>query len=249
MSLPRDIVCILRILIDALPKFIRDSKILFKLAKIVFRVPEELYEFRKKYKNGLIKDLNVFYLETNNLTLQRTSKKTDINSLHLSIIDKLIKNKKSINLLDVGCGTGFLLERINLNVSSSQLIGIDFNAPRYKSCKSTNKQNSINYIAGDINNILQDFSDNYFDIIFCTHVLEHLSDSKSLLLQLRRIVKEKLIIICPLEKEHKWGMNYHVNFFPNNDLFINFLRSNLNSFIEYKTFQRLGDSIYIEIYK
>ncbi len=245
MNLPRDIVCILRLIIDALPKFIRNSKILFKLAKIIFKVPEELYSFRKRYNNGLIKELNTFYIETNNLTLERTSKNTDINSKHLSIIDNQIKNRKKINILDVGCGTGFLLERISLNISSSKLVGIDFNAPIKKSNQTINN-NNISYISGDINNSLIDIKDNSFDIVFCTHVLEHINNPQNLLSQLRRITKNQLIIICPLEKEHKWGMNYHVNFFPNNELFINFLQSNLSSFSKYKTFQRLGDSMYIE---
>ncbi len=248
MNLPRDIVCILRLIFDALPKFIRDSKILFKLAKIIFKVPEELYGFRKRYKNGLIKDLNAFYKKTNNFTLERASKNTDINSKHLSIIDKIINKNKKINILDVGCGTGFLLERISLNVSSSKLVGMDFNAPIRKSHKSINNKNKINYISGDINNSLLEIDDNSFDIVFCTHVLEHIINPQNLLLHLRRITKNQLIIICPLEKEYKWGMNYHVNFFPNNELFINFLQSNLSSFVKYKNFKRLGDSMYIEIY-
>ena len=245
MNLPRDIVCILRLIIDALPKFIRNSRFLFKLAKIIFQVPEELYSFRKKYNNGLIEELNALYIETNNLALERTSKNTDINSKHLSIIDNQIKNRKKINILDVGCGTGFLLERISSNISSSKLVGIDINTPIQKLNQPINN-NNISYISGDINNSLLEIEDNSFDIVFCTHVIEHINNPQNLLLQLRRITKNQLIIICPLEKEHKWGMNYHVNFFPNNELFINFLRSNLSSFLKYKTFQRLGDSMYIE---
>ena len=32
---------------------------------------------------------------------------------------------------------------------------------------------------------------------------------------MRRITKNNLILICPLEKRYKWGMNYHVQFFNN----------------------------------
>ena len=115
----------------------------FKLAKIILKSCKELYSFRKRYNKGLI-ELNTFYIETNNLTLERTSKNTDINSKHLSIIDNQIKNRKKINILDVGCGTGFLLERIS-NISSSKLVGIDFNAPIKKSNQTINN-NNISYI-------------------------------------------------------------------------------------------------------
>ena len=247
--MPRDIICFLRLIVDSLPISIRNSRFLFDLSKILFKIPEELYNFRENYKNGLIKDLRIYYLKDTKNSLERVSKTTDINSCHLSLIRNLLKNSQSTNVLDVGCGTGFLLNHIDKHFFSSKLVGIDFNAPSNESIKCNSRNNQIKFIRGDIKSSLLNFSDNYFGIVLCTHVLEHLSNPEEILFQLRRVVKDKLIIICPLEKEYKWGMNYHVNFFSTQKHFVKFLQSNLNDFYRFKIFQRLGDSMYFESYK
>ncbi len=241
----------MRILVDALPKFIRNSKEFFNLAKFLFNLPEELFSFRDKYKRGLIKNLDIYYDQNSNVSIDRISNRTDINSLHISIIKKFFLKRKNIKILDVGCGTGFLIECLNKKIVSSEFVGIDFNPPINKSI-SINKNannNDIQFISCDINSKLLEFRDNDFDIVLCTHVLEHLSNSKELIFQMRRIVSEALIIICPLEKEYKWGMNFHINFFPSNDRFVKFLIQDQDQIPKYKTFQRLGDSMYIERYK
>ena len=234
---------------DFLPRSIRNSRFLFNLSKIIFKIPEELYHFRENYKNGLIQDLSIYYKKNSKNALERVAKTTDINSYHLYLIDNLLKNSNPVNILDLGCGTGFLINRIEKHFSSIKLVGIDFNAPSEKSVKCNPRNNQIEFICGDIKSSLLNFSDSHFDIVLCTHVLEHLSNPEEILFQLRRVVKEKLIIICPLEKEYKWGMNYHVNFFPTRNHFIKFLQSDIKDFFRFKTFQRLGDSMYYETYK
>ena len=245
----RDIICYFRIIVDSLPIAIRNSRLLFNLSKIIFKIPEELYHFRDNYKNGLIQDLSIYYSKDTKNSLERVSKTTDINSHHLYLIDNLLKNSKPVNILDLGCGTGFLINRIEKHFSSSKLVGIDFNAPSEESTKCNSRNNQIQFICGDIKSSLMNFSDNHFDIVLCTHVLEHLSNPEEILFHLRRVVKEKLIIICPLEKEYKWGMNYHVNFFSTQKKFIKFLQYDFEEFFRFETFQRLGDLMYYEKYK
>ena len=247
--MPRDIICLLRLIIDSLPISIRNSRFLFNLSKIFFKIPDELYHFRENYKNGLIEDLSIYYLKDTKKSLRRVSKTTDINSYHLSLIGNLLENSQSVNVLDVGCGTGFLLNHIDKYFFTSKLVGIDFNAPSNESIKCNSRKNQLQFINGDIKSSLLNFSDDFFEIVLCTHVLEHLSNPEEILFQLRRVVKDKLIIICPLEKEYKWGMNYHVNFFSTQKHFVKFLQSNFNDFYRFKIFHRLGDSMYFESYK
>ena len=54
-------------------------------------------------------------------------------------------------------------------------------------------------------------------------MLEHLSNPESLVQEIRRVAKKSLILICPLEKPYKWGMNYHVQFFKDSKNFVNFV--------------------------
>ena len=73
----------------------------------------------------------------------------------------------------------------------------------------------INYLKGNIYELIKGFKNNYFDIVCCTHVIEHLETPFEIIKEIRRVSKREIILICPLEKEYKWGMNYHINFFPN----------------------------------
>ena len=148
--MPRDIICLLRLIIDSLPISIRNSRFLFNLSKIIFKIPDELYQFRENYKNGLIEDLSIYYLKDTKNSLRRVSKTTDINSYHLSLIRNLLKNSQSVNVLDVGCGTGFLLNHIDKHFFNSKLVGIDFNAPSNESIKCNSRKNQIKFINGDI---------------------------------------------------------------------------------------------------
>ncbi len=242
----RDIICCLRITIDSLPKSIRNSKFLFLLAKKIFNLPKQLFTFREDYKKGKIKNLDIFYSSESELNLNRASKNTDINSFHISLIERNIPKYQSLSIIDIGCGTGYLLQSLEKKLNSCKLIGIDFNAPINKSIYSNSNKNHLKYISGDITNLMKGMKNNSFNIVICTHVIEHLSNPYEIINELRRIAKNKLIVICPLEKEYKWGMNYHVSFFPTNNSFINFLTTNKSPNSKFYTHKRLGDSMYIE---
>ena len=121
----RDLVCITRVLIDSLPKSIRNSRLLFDISKLIFDVPEILFLFRKKYDQGFYKDLSIFYSKNENFSL-KISKETDINSLHLRLIKKILKKESPHLLLDCGAGSGFLLDEINAINPSIKLLGIDY---------------------------------------------------------------------------------------------------------------------------
>ena len=239
----RDLICKLRLTVDKLPRRLRESRLFFLFAKIIFNLPWELFTFRRDYKKGRIKDLSILYNPESDFYIERTSKDTDINSLHLDLISNYIDIHKPFNLLDVGCGTGFLLELIDKRLSGGKLEGIDFNC---KENSSLSFKNEINFTAGDINDILQSFTNNSFDIVICAHVLEHLANPEEVVKEIRRVSKKLLILICPLEKPYKWGLNYHVQFFENSKNFIDFARSDDKSNKDYCFHERLGDCMYVE---
>ena len=242
MILKRDIICLTRILIDSLPKFIRNSRLLFKIARLIFSIPEDLYNFRGKYESGEIIDLSRFYSPDNNQSIKRISKKTDINSFHLRLIKRYFKSISPKSLLDAGCGTGFLLNKLNVLNPSTQLVGIDYN-------RALIKDEKLLIIEGDIYKTLQRFLDNSFEFVICTHVIEHLIYPEKVIFELRRVCSKILIVICPMEKKFIWGMNYHINFYSNKEIFLNFLNETKYKNSKgnyYKIFCRLGDIMYVE---
>jgi len=241
----RDIVCLLRITIDSLPEKIRNSKFLFSIARLFFKVPTNLFDFRKQYKLGKINDLSKYYLTKGKNYLKKVSKETDINSFHLKIIKKKINILSPDSLLDVGCGEGFLLNQIIIRDSEIKLLGIDYQVPKLKNEK-------IEFIEGDILDSLKNISENSFEFVICTHVIEHLKDSYEVLKELRRVCSKVLIIICPLEKEYRWGLNYHINFYPDIKSFLAFLHHKFNIreklSLRYEFHVCFGDAMYIQYF-
>tara|TARA_B100000886_G_scaffold336940_1_gene296684 strand:+ start:2688 stop:3326 length:639 start_codon:yes stop_codon:yes gene_type:complete len=210
---------------------------------LIFRVPESLFTFREKYKSGIIKDLSNYYSSNEGFSIKRISKNTDINSFHLRIIKRYFNRYLPSSLLDAGCGPGYLLDNFRTLKPSTKLVGIDYQCPI-----SINKK--VKLIEGDILNTLKGFLEDSFEFVVCTHVIEHLKYPDEVVLELRRVCSNILIIICPIEKEFKWGMNYHINFYSNKDFFLNFLHDkklNSKKIHNYKTYPRLGDLMYVEI--
>ena len=243
----RNIICITRLFVDSIPKSIRNSKLIFKLARYFFKIPNNLYLFRKDYKEGKINNLREFYINRD-ISLQKITEDTDINSFHLRLIFKYLKNIEFKSVLDVGCGNAFLLKSIRKKWPAAKITGIDYEISSNLVEFSRNNKR-INFIEGDVSEELKKIGKNSFDIIFCTHLLEHLREPKKLILEMRELAKKRLIIICPLEKELIWGMNYHVNFYPNSNAFLNDLDLNINTTNKYFLHKRLGDLMYIEIIK
>ena len=236
----RDLICILRLSVDSLPSIVRNSKFFFNFAKSIFKLPDELFTFRAMYKRGKVNDLSIYYTDQDK-SLERTSPTTDINSFHLKIIEKIVLASAPSSLADVGFGTGYLLQLLYKKHSNCKYLGLDFNKPN-----NFVKSNSINFFSGDLLSNLKKIPNNSYDIVICAHVIEHVSKPVDLVKELRRITKSTMILICPLEKEYKWGLNYHVNFFPNSKYFISFVREYAPIDSKYKSYKILGDQMYVE---
>ena len=239
----RDIICLIRLFIDSLPKSLRNSKLLFRIAQIIFRIPSSLFQFREEYESNKYKNLSKFYLSNSKYSLKRISKKSDINSFHIRLIKKVFKLKSPLSLLDVGCGTGYLIDQLNLIYPLKKTLGIDFQVKR-------NNNENIKFKEGDILKSLRKLPNSSFEFVTCTHVLEHLPYPKETLLELRRICNKTLIIICPIEKKFKWCLNYHINFYINKETFLNFClgkdyKKN-NKLTNFSYYYRLGDMMYVE---
>ena len=240
----RDLTCLLRLLVDSWPSGIRNSRALFTLAKYLFNLPDSLYTFRASYRNGEISNLRELYDPHNDACLERVSKATDINSMHLGLIKKYFQRDRPDSFLDVGCGSGYLIRELSLYDSSTRFFGLDYCPPVAKEFEH------VSFIKGDLVASLAFIADKEFDTVTCTHVLEHVPDPASILAELRRITKKRLIIICPLEKEWCWGMNYHINFFPSQEKFLELMQKDCKCHNKLKrqqiTYEFLGDIMCVE---
>ncbi len=110
---------------------------------------------------------------------QRTQKYFSlINELEIDTILPHINNKK---VLEVGCGTGLILQEINKH--ASEAIGIDISEKMLDISRNKN----LNVLNADINKI--PFSDGYFDVVYSFKVLSHIKNIESAIKEMTRVTK------------------------------------------------------------
>ncbi|MDD4994894.1 MAG: class I SAM-dependent methyltransferase [Patescibacteria group bacterium] len=123
----------------------------------------------------------------------------------------------ALKMLDVGCGTGMLMKELK---KFGVCYGVDNSPLAVNFCK----QNFLeNVDLGDITNI--QFPDNFFDVVICLDVLEHVSDDNKAISELKRVVKkEGIIIIFVPAFNFLWGWadeaGHHFRRYTYNQIFV-----------------------------
>jgi 2-polyprenyl-3-methyl-5-hydroxy-6-metoxy-1,4-benzoquinol methylase len=135
------------------------------------------------------------------------NRKTDLNKASIDAILSEVSSKKNINsLLDVGCGSGYLLSLIHntkLEQKDCQLEGYDINPPSL---------DGINTISSN-QGILEDL-DEPRDVIITTHLLEHVTRPYQVFQHLLSLANKLLIIVVPRQEYFKYTFDLHLSFFP-----------------------------------
>ena len=122
-------------------------------------------------------------------------------------IREILANVTGQSLCDVGCGTGYLLERIQREHPLETLAGVDFSEHREWA-----ELKGIEFHQHDIMKL--PLKGGQFDTVVCTHTLEHVLNIEAAIKELRRICAKKLIIVVPRERESIWSVNPHFYYFP-----------------------------------
>jgi len=188
------------------PPFLRGSKyFIYPLMRLAYgREAKLLFEFKEKFPFMSDSELTEYYRRIINIPIH-VKRKTDLNNASLEYILKSVCDITG-KVLDVGFGGGYLLNEITALNPNVQCHGADFvvRAVPYASPIVTHEV--------DITNM--PFLDHSFDMVLCTHVLEHLRYPQKVLNELIRITKRRLIIVVPNQREYRYTIDFHVNFFP-----------------------------------
>lgn len=114
------------------------------------------------------------------------------------------------SVLDVGCGTGYLLSRLagRRPDGARDFTGVDFQLePGIRE-----RLPGASFVESPVENL--PFADRQFDTVICTHVLEHILRIDRAVAELRRVTRKRLMVVIPLEREYRFTFNSHVHFFP-----------------------------------
>ncbi len=100
------------------------------------------------------------------------------------------KEKSSIKVLDIGCGSGLIAKEIKKMGYSVE--GVDFSEEAVKKAVQNGINASVCDLDGGINK-----SDGKFDIVWAGDIIEHVFDPIGLLKEINRVLKNKgILILC-----------------------------------------------------
>lgn len=111
-------------------------------------------------------------------------------------IEKVLRKKRNISVLDIGCGTGDYIEIFN-NYGVNYL-GVDLSS--YAIDKLKIKYPEMSFICGDIFKVELDKK---FDVIFLSEVLEHIIDEQKLLKKINNLLKTNGVLILSVPYDPK----------------------------------------------
>lgn len=97
-------------------------------------------------------------------------------------LDKLKEN--NINLMDLGCGPGQLIDEISIKFNNIKITGIDFSNKMLEVSKLKNSK--ANHIQMDVSE-LNELNDK-FNIITCTHSLPYYKEPHNVMKELHRLL-------------------------------------------------------------
>lgn len=123
-----------------------------------------------------------------------------VHNNRLNTIVKTIPDKDGIRILDAGCGEGHLIEKLYYKNRNNMYYGIDITEIAIQ--KAQKKCPYAEFKLMDLSKI--DFGSEFFDVIICTEVLEHIIDYSSVIEELKRLLKKDGFLIITFPNEFLW---------------------------------------------
>jgi ubiquinone/menaquinone biosynthesis C-methylase UbiE len=127
-----------------------------------------------------------------------------VNSMHgvSKTLDVIINAYKPKNILEVGCGTGQWLSK--LDCYDAERIGIDSSLGMLKEAKKNGNKSDL--ICADANSL--PFSNKQFDMIYCVNAIHHFKDKKEFIFSAAHLLNQNgtlsIVGVDPHSKNDEW---------------------------------------------
>lgn len=195
---------ILRFLLDeCLPPALRDNRyFMYPFYWMAYRGKNinEVMDLKRNVYGYSKTQYRRFYESLDSISRNR---RTDLNEGCIRRIVDAIPRRDG-NILDVGCGNGYLLQRLHNALPDSDLVGCDIT--------SLSGRGRFPMVEADTGAL--PFADESFDVVTCCHTLEHIVDLDAAIDELKRVARYRLLLVIPKQRYYLYTLDEHVNFFP-----------------------------------
>lgn len=186
---------------ELVPACIRDSYLFmwpfFCLAYGTIR-PARYMNFKSDVFKMSQKEYQDFYNGLNSISRKRTTDNND------RCIQQIVEDcQQTMSVLDVGCGRGHVLRKLRDVYPRIRLTGVDL----------------LRDVSGVVYEYVHSgadhlpFDNNEFSVVCCTHMIEHVTDPESVVEELIRVARDKVIIVTPKQRPYYYTLDEHINFF------------------------------------
>jgi ubiquinone/menaquinone biosynthesis C-methylase UbiE len=192
---------IARVLNDFLPPILRDARWFMRLPiRFVFgRHASLVMDFKQRAYDMTDDEMVAVYHEVGAHSLTRG---TDLNA---ECAEHVLADIVGPSVLEVGCGEGALAAAMSRTaaVTACDIVLRPEVRDRYP---------TVRFREANVERL--PFGDGEFDTVVSTHTLEHVRDIRRAIDELRRVAKQRVIVVVPKERPYRYTFNLHLHFFP-----------------------------------
>lgn len=141
-----------------------------------------------------------------------------VDEVETKLAFRMLKPKKGMKVLDVGCGTGNF--SIKLAKMGCDVVGIDLSEEMLKIAKDKAKKEELAIAFHNMDVYHLDFPDNEFDAVFSMAAFEFIKDPNRAYGEMYRVLKPGgQMLIGTINKNSSWGRLYLSKEFQENTVF------------------------------
>lgn len=188
---------------ECLPPVLRDNRwFMYPFFMIAYRSWDvrRAMDFKRNVAYMTQADYARYYTSIRSISRDRD---TDLNAQCIAAIEAVLFGMTHGKVLDAGCGNGFLARLLQQRYPMLEIVSIDIARPE------VDLPGAFCCSALDA----LPFQAAAFDLVICSHTLEHCLNADDVLVELKRVCAKELILVVPRQRPFYYTLDEHVQFY------------------------------------